>query len=413
MMTQTILDDGALTAIISQGLTTRNLRGQRVLVLIPDATRTMPMPRYFAIVRHALREAGAMQQTWMVALGTHPAMDTDALNRLLGCDLTQLAHDESDVEVVNHAWQDPATLVQVGVIDSDTMARLSGGLNSDAVPVRINRAVLTHDLVLICGPVFPHEVVGFSGGNKYLFPGISGPDVINATHWLGALLTSYAIIGTANTAVRAVIDYAAALIPTPRFAICAVVTPAGVHGTFVDNPEAAWAAAAELSAQIHVRWLEKPVQRVIAVLPSMYDELWVGSKGMYKSEPVVADGGEVVIYAPHLHEVSVVHGKSIREIGYHVRDYFLGQWDKFAHVPKGVIAHSTHLRGVGTWHDGIERPRITVTLATGISREECQQLNLNYADYRTIDPQRLAAGDDSECLVIPRAGEFLYRLRER
>jgi nickel-dependent lactate racemase len=196
-------------------------------------------------------------------------------------------------------------------------------------------------------------------------------------------------------------------------AICAVVTPAGVHGTFVDTPEAAWAAAAELSAQIHVRWLDKPVQRVIAVLPSMYDELWVGSKGMYKSEPVVADGGEVVIYAPHLHEVSVVHGKSIREIGYHVRDYFLGQWDKFAHVPKGVIAHSTHLRGVGTWHDGIERPRITVTLATGISREECQLLNLNYADYRTIDPQRLAAGDDSQCLVIPRAGEFLYRLRER
>jgi nickel-dependent lactate racemase len=412
-MTQTILDDGALTAIITQGLTTRNLRGQRVLVLIPDATRTMPLPRYFAIVRQALREAGAMQQTWMVALGTHPAMDTDALNRLLGCDLTQLAHDESDVEVVNHAWQDPATLVQVGVIDSDTMARLSGGLSSDAVPVRVNRAVLIHDHILICGPVFPHEVVGFSGGNKYLFPGISGPDVINATHWLGALLTSYAIIGTANTAVRAVIDYAAALIPTPRFAICAVVTPAGVHGTFVDNPEAAWAAAAELSAQIHVRWLDKPVQRVIAVLPSMYDELWVGSKGMYKSEPVVADGGEVVIYAPHLHEVSVVHGKSIREIGYHVRDYFLGQWDKFSHVPKGVIAHSTHLRGVGTWHDGIERPRITVTLATGISREECQQLNLNYADYRTIDPQRLAAGDDSQCLVIPRAGEFLYRLRER
>ena len=412
-MTQTILDDGALTAIITQGLTTRNLRGQRVLVLIPDATRTMPLPRYFAIVRHALREAGAMQQTWMVALGTHPAMDTDALNRLLGCDLTQLSHDESDVEVLNHAWQDPATLVQVGVIDSDMMARLSGGLSSEAVPVRVNRAVLTHDHILICGPVFPHEVVGFSGGNKYLFPGISGPDVINATHWLGALLTSYAIIGTANTAVRAVIDYAASLIPTPRLAICAVVTPAGVHGTFVDTPEAAWAAAAELSAQIHVRWLDKPVQRVIAVLPSMYDELWVGSKGMYKSEPVVADGGEVVIYAPHLHEVSVVHGKSIREIGYHVRDYFLGQWDKFAHVPKGVIAHSTHLRGVGTWHDGVERLRITVTLATGISREECQQLNLNYADYRTIDPQRLAAGDDSQCLVIPRAGEFLYRLRER
>jgi hypothetical protein len=145
-------------------------------------------------------------------------------------------------------------------------------------------------------------------------------------------------------------------------------------------------------------------------MPTMYDELWVGSKGMYKSEPVVADGGEVVIYAPHLREISVVHGRVIREIGYHVLDYFLGQWERFAHLPKGVIAHSTHLRGVGTWQAGVERPRITVTLATGLDRETCAAINLNYADYRTIDPVALHAQADPECLVIPRAGEFLYRL---
>jgi hypothetical protein len=143
----------------------------------------------------------------------------------------------------------------------------------------------------------------------------------------------------------------------------------------------------------------------------MYDELWVGSKGMYKSEPVVADGGEVVIYAPHLHEISVVHGATIRAIGYHVRDYFLAQWDRFAHLPKGVIAHSTHLRGVGTYNDGVERPRIQVTLATGISAADCAAINLGYADYRTIDPIALANANEPHTLVIPRAGEYLYRLR--
>jgi nickel-dependent lactate racemase len=407
-MTAHLLDDMQLMTEISQGLATRDWRNQRVLVLIPDGTRTMPMPRFFAVLSHALRTAGARQQTWMVALGTHPAMDDVALTQLLGVDMTQLP---ADVRVVNHAWQDAETLVSVGQIDAAEMRQLSGGLSTEAVDVRINRAVLEHDQILICGPVFPHEVVGFSGGNKYLFPGISGPDVINATHWLGALLTSYAIIGTPHTAVRAVIDRAAQLIPTPRFAICSVVTTAGVHGVFVDTPEQAWAAAAQLSSHIHMRWLDKPVQRVIAVLPTMYDELWVGSKGMYKSEPVVADGGEVVIYAPHLHEVSVVHGKIIRQIGYHVRDYFLAQWDKFGHLPKGVIAHSTHLRGVGTYANGIERPRITVTLATGLSQAECEAINLNYADYRAINPDALAAANDPECLVIPRAGEFLYRLR--
>ena len=405
------LDDTQLREIVQSGLAKRNWRGQRVLVLIPDGTRTMPMPRYFALVRAALREAGAAAQTWMVALGTHPAMDEAALNQLLGCDLAALRHAEPDITVVNHAWQDPQALVLVGTLSAADMQQLSGGLSTDAVPVRVNRAVLTHDHILICGPVFPHEVVGYSGGNKYLFPGISGPDVINATHWLGALLTSYAIIGTAHTAVRAVIDAAAALIPTPRFAICSVVTTDGVWGTFVDTPENAWQEAAACSAEVHVRWLATPVKRVIAVLPAMYDELWVGSKGMYKSEPVVADGGEVVIYAPHLREVSVVHGKVIREIGYHVRDYFLAQWDRFGHLPKGVIAHSTHLRGVGTYVNGVERPRIRVTLATGISAQECAQINLGYLDYRSIDPIALAGAGDPDTLVIPRAGEYLYRLR--
>lgn len=405
------ISEQSIRSSIQAGLAQRNWRGQRVLVLIPDATRTMPLPLFFAIVRAELRAAGARAQTWMVALGTHPAMDDAALSTLLGCDVAALQLREPDVSIVNHDWQNPDTLVEVGTIDATEMTRLSDGLYTDPVPVRINRAVLTHDHILICGPVFPHEVVGFSGGNKYLFPGISGPDVINATHWLGALLTSYAIIGTADTRVRAVIDAAAALIPTPRYAICSVVTHESVWGVFVGTPEAAWADAAACSAEVHVRWLAKPVQRVIAVLPAMYDELWVGSKGMYKSEPVVADGGEVVIYAPHLHEVSVVHGKIIRQIGYHVRDYFLAQWDRFGHLPKGVIAHSTHLRGVGTYANGVEMPRIRVTLATGISAAECAQINLGYADYRTIDPAGLAAQGDPETLVIPRAGEFLYRLR--
>jgi hypothetical protein len=55
----------------------------------------------------------------------------------------------------------------------------------------------------------------------------------------------------------------------------------------------------------------------------MYDELWTGAKAMYKIEPAVAVGGEVVIYAPHLDEVSRVHGKYIYEVGYHILPYFL------------------------------------------------------------------------------------------
>jgi nickel-dependent lactate racemase len=266
---------------------------------------------------------------------------------------------------------------------------------------------------LICGPVFPHEVVGFSGGNKYFFPGISGAEFIDLSHWLGALITSYEIIGTKHTPVRKLINLAAAQIPVPRSAICCVVTQEGLAGIFCGSPEEAWRQAADLSAQVHIRWMDHSYQRVLSILPPMYPELWTGAKGMYKLEPVVADGGELILYAPHMREVSVTHEKWIREIGYHVRDYYLAQPERFAQVPKGVIAHTTFLRGIGSYNPatGIERPRIKVTLATGIPEADCRALNLGYLDPASIDVETWQARTDPNLLVVPKAGEYLYRLK--
>lgn len=133
---------------------------------------------------------------------------------------------------------------------------------------------------------------------------------------------------------------------------------------------------------------------------------------MYKVEPVVADGGEVTIYAPHINEVSYTHGHILDEIGYHVRDYFTAQWERFKDYPWGVLAHSTHLRGDGTYEDGVERPRIRVRLATGISRERCERIGLEYLDPDEIDITAWANSEDQNVLVVPRAGEMLYRLKD-
>lgn len=404
-----LLTDPEIARKIEDGLAPLPLTGQRVLLIVPDATRTFPLPQLMRhLMRHLRPRARAL--TVLVALGTHPPLTPAALRGLLG----RVDDDPlwAGVTVHNHAWQDPAALAHLGEIPAETIASLSAGLLRQPAPVRLNRLVLEHDHVLICGPVFPHEVAGFSGGNKYFFPGIAGPEVIDLTHWLGALLTSAAIIGTPHTPVRAVIDAAARLIPTPRHALCGVVTPAGeLAGLFVDTPEAAWAAALPLSAELHVHWLDRPVRRVLAVLPPMYDELWVGGKGMYKTEPVVAEGGEVIIYAPHLHTISRVHGALIREVGYHVRDYFLQQWARFQHVPLAVLAHSTHVRGAGVFEAGVERARVQVTLATGLSAAECRAINLGYCDPAAIDPAAWAAREEPDLLVLPRAGEHLYRLR--
>jgi nickel-dependent lactate racemase len=279
--------------------------------------------------------------------------------------------------------------------------------------VSLNKLILDYDHIAICGPVFPHEVVGFSGGNKYFFPGIGGAEIINFTHWLGAVITSYQVIGAGYTPVRAVIDRAAQFIPRERSCFALVVTKEGTAGLYFGSPEETWKAASELSSQKHIVWLDKPFRRVLSVLPDLYDDLWTGAKGMYKLEPAIEDGGEVVIYAPHLSEVSYTHGKLIDEIGYHCRDYFVKQWEKFKHYPGGVLAHSTHVKGLGTYDaaTGVECPRIQVTLATGIPEERCRRINLGYLDPATIDFADWRGRESEGIALIPRAGETLYRVK--
>ena len=226
---------------------------------------------------------------------------------------------------------------------------MTDGLFAMDVPVEINRMLYDYDQVMIVGPVFPHEVVGFSGGNKYLFPGVAGPQILNFFHWLGAVVTNPMIIGNKWTPVRKVVDRAGAMVKVDKVCFCMVVRPdKSLAGLFAGTPETAWDQASDLSRRVHITYKEKPFQTILSCAPPMYDELWTAGKCMYKLEPVLADGGELIIYAPHLKEVCVSHGAHIEEIGYHCRDYFLKQWDKFKHVPWGVLAHSTHVRGIGT-----------------------------------------------------------------
>ena len=388
--------------------------GARVLVLIPDHTRSLPLPSLFRLVTEILSDT--QQLDFMVALGTHPPLPEEALCSLVGITADERRYKYGHVGLLNHAWDDPGALADLGTITVDQVKELAGeywhpSLGGD-VPVRINRLALEYDHLIILGPTFPHEVVGFSGGAKYLFPGISGPEMINVTHWLGALMTILGTIGVEETPMRNMIHVAADMLPTPVTLVSMVVVGGdGLAGLFIGNHLEAYRAAAGVSSVRHIRWVDKPFRQVLSWAPPMYDELWTGAKAMYKLEPAVADEGEIIVYAPHLDTVSHVHGKYLYKIGYHVRDYFLKQWDDFNYVPLGVLAHSTHLKGSGTFEHGLEIPRIQVTMASKISAEDCKTLNLGYLDPAQIDPFAWADREDDDVLFVPKAGEILYRLR--
>ena len=228
----------------------------------------------------------------------------------------------------------------------------------------------------------------------------------------GALITNPRIIGTKDTPVRRVVDKAASLLTVERLCFSMVVQGDELAGLYFGTPEQAWSAAADLSDRLHIVYKERPYHTVLSCAPKMYDELWTGGKCMYKLEPVVADGGTLIIYAPHITEVSVTHGALIEKIGYHVRDYFVKQWDRFSGFPAGVLAHSTHVKGVGTFDNGVEKPRIQVVLATGIPASLCAKINLGYRDPADIDPRQFMDREAEGVLYVAKAGEMLYRLKD-
>ncbi|MGY4707747.1 lactate racemase domain-containing protein [Candidatus Bipolaricaulota sp. J31] len=380
--------------------------GERWLVIVPDDTRTLPMPAIFSALVGELAPR-VRELAFLVALGTHPPMTEDQLRAHFG---PGYGERPANVVVHQHSWDDPSTLVKVGVIGQEEMEEISRGLLSVEVPVEINRLVLEYDRILIVNPVFPHEVIGFSGGHKYFFPGVSGPQMVHVSHWLGALITNPKINGHKWTPVREMVERAAGMVPTPRLGLSLVLRGHDLVGIFLGEVPEAWEAAADLSSQVNIVWVERPYDLVISVAPTMYRELWTAGKCMYKLEPVVADGGTLIIYGPHIDEISPTHGKWLLEVGYHVRDYFLAQWEKFEKYPWAVLAHSTHVKGIGTYRGGVERPRIEVVLATGIPEEICRRINLGYRDPSTLDPEEYM--EDEGVLVVPRAGEMLYRLAD-
>ena len=419
-----ILTEQEVTAFVTEQLAGIDADGRSVCVLVPDGTRTCPLPLLVGAVHRALH-GRVSRLTVLIALGTHGAMSEDALAKHLGYTGRDLSDVYPGTTVRNHEWWKPETFAHLGTIPSGRIEELSEGRMRGEVEVLLNRAVVEHDIALVVGPVLPHEVVGMSGGNKYFFPGVAGQHIIDVSHWLGALITSAEIIGTTGlTPVRALINDGAALIPAEKYAFCVVTAEApdsaaggadsdrstALHSISFGDCLSSWADAAEVSAATHVTYLDAPVRRVLSMVPAMYDEVWTGAKGFYKVEPVVADGGEVILYAPHIREIATSHPE-IHQIGYHCRDYFVKQWDAFQHIHWGVLAHSTHLRGAGTYDPatGEERLRVDVTLATGIPEEVCRAVNLGYRDPATIDVAAFAA--DRDALVVPRVGEVLFRLR--
>lgn len=399
-----------LEKLISQALKKGNYSEKRVLVIIPDNTRSGPTSIFFKTISKELSPV-VKKLDFMIALGTHPQLEEEKINKLL--DITQIDRKTKykDIEIFNHEWDNPKALKKIGKITGKEIKKISNCLMNQEISIEINKKIFEYDSLIISGPVFPHEVVGFSGGYKYLFPGIAGPEIIHRFHWLGALITNIKINGMKNTPVRDIINRAISYIKIPITMFCYVIKGKKVYGMYAGG-KSAWSKSADLSARVNIKYKKRYFHTVLAVAPSMYEDIWTAGKCMYKLEPVVENGGRLIIYAPHIKEVSFTHGKFLEDVCYHTRDYFLKQMYKFKDIPGGILAHSTHVKGIGTYVNGKEKARINVILATGISEEKCKKINLGYMDPSKINIDDYSNKEHEGILLVRKAGEVLYQLKK-
>ncbi len=406
------LGDENISKLVGDALPIEDYRGQKILLIVPDHTRTAPVGLLFKNIHRQIGEATAALDV-MIALGTHPPMDEEAICKRLEISPEERREEYAEVKFHNHEWNNPNALREIGVIPASDIAELSGGRFEMELPVTINRRLFDYDQIIIVGPVFPHEVVGFSGGNKYLFPGVSGPELLNFFHWLGAVISNPKIIGHKWTAVRKVVDRAGGMVAVDKRCFAMVVRPdKSLAGLFFGTPESAWDAAADLSDKTHIVYKDRPFHSILSCAPPMYDDIWVGGKCMYKLEPVLADEGELIIYGPHINSISHTHEAGIQEVGYHCSSWLLEHWEKYKNHPWGLLAHSSHVKGIGQVIEGTEKPRANVTLATGLSEEVCRQINLGYRNPESINIEDYADREDEGVLLVRKAGEMLYRLND-
>jgi nickel-dependent lactate racemase len=412
------LSPAELRAIVEQTLLTIG-PDTRVLAIISDKTRDDNTDILFPFAAEILAARNIAQFDALVAQGTHMPMTEEEKRAKIGLGKGSSAPGLG--EIYDHQWNRPEELVTIGELSAARVTELTGGLITEAVQVNLNRLLAPgiYDTVLVFGATVPHEVAGFAGGAKYFFPGVAGPDLTHATHWLGALASIENVIGRIETPTRHMIEAAAEFVPARIISLNSVVTRGDdnrlrTQALFAGDVREAFREAAEVSRQVHIKYTGRKYKRVVALLDEHYDELWVGGKASYKLGGIIAEGGELIIYAPHLRAISETHGLLIEKYGYapldRVREMVALSTELQANL--AVAAHLAHVSYAGQRDEnGRVIPRFRITMAAALDEATCERVNLGFMDHRQF--RREEYDSDPDTLVVERAGRDLYLVEPR
>ena len=387
---------------------------KKALVIPPDFTRFHS--RAGELTQYAYAYYGERLTDILPALGTHFKM-TDA-------EIEKMFPGVPKSLFRIHNWRDD--VVTVGTVPGAFIKDVSEAAVDYPIPIQVNRLLIEggYDLILSLGQVVPHEVIGMANYNKNIFVGVGGSDCINKSHFIGATYGMERIMGRAITPVRRVLNYASEHFTSnlPIIYIQTVISEGEdglqMRGLYIGDDFECFEKAAKLSLETNFRMMDREMKKVVVYLdPEEFRSTWLGNKSVYRTRMAIADGGELIVLAPGLHQFGEdpVNDQVIRKYGYvntpNVLQFVNENEDLQNNL--GVAAHLIH---------GSSEGRFKITYCPGrLTQAEIESVGFHYADLtemmKKYDPTKLKDGwntvANEEIYYISNPALGLWAYKER
>ncbi|MFA7256531.1 MAG: lactate racemase domain-containing protein [Kiritimatiellales bacterium] len=393
---------------------------KKVLILPPDHTRLNSQAGPITALIYEMLSAENVRVDILPTLGTHNAMTEKQLRMMFGDTIPLGAFKV-------HDWRNG--IVRKGVVPGEMLVELSGGKVDYTVGVEVNRMLFDgYDLILSVGQVVPHEVVGMANYTKNIVVGAGGSDIINKSHFLGAVCNMETILGRTDTPVRHLFNYAVDtfLSELPITYILTVMeqdySSGKMHmrGFYAGDDVAVYNEACELARKVNITLLDREPKKVVVYLdPHEFQSTWLGNKSVYRTRMAIADGGELIVLAPALKEFGEDHkiDKLIRKYGYRGTPATLKAVEENEELRNnlGAAAHLIH---------GSSEGRFSITYCPGpeVTLDEILSVGFNAVAYDEMaaryNPAKLKDGfntmpDGEEIFYISNPALGLWAYKEK
>jgi len=398
---------------------------KRVLAVPPDFTRFHS--KAGELTEYAWEFYGEALTDVLPALGTHKPMTDREIAAMFGATPRGLFRV--------HDWRND--VVTLGEVPSEFMLEVSEGKLDYTWPAQVNKLVAGapetgspetgggHDLILSIGQVVPHEVVGMANGNKNIFVGTGGSVGIHRSHFLGAVYGMERMMGRAETPVRRVLNYAsehfAKELPIVYVQTVVAKNAKGelvLRGMYVGDDAECFERAAELSLQVNFLMLDREIRKAVVYLdPHEFKSTWLGNKSIYRTRMALADGAELVVLAPGVHEFG-----EDRAIDLLIRRYGYCGTPKTLEYVKSDANLAANLSAAAHLIHGSSEGRFSIRYCPGgLTREEIESVHFEYGELAEMtaryDPTVLQDGwnvvDGEEIFFVSNPGLGLWAYEGR